>query len=126
MSAPLYIADNLVRISRGGRLFSEQSLPAQRLRQVLAALGAEYGVSATTIVYAWLLQHPSNPVVLTGSGRIAAIKEAVLATGDTCTRTLVCHLVCVDWHVRAIIFGKIGNFFRILSKYSILWIVIKH
>ena len=70
----------------GGRIFTEQSPRAQRLRITLEALGAEYGVSAGTIVYAWLLQHPSKPVVLTGSGRIAAVKEAVAALDITLSR----------------------------------------
>lgn len=63
----------------GGRLFSEQSMQAERLRTTLAALATEHGVSATTIAYAWILQHPSNPVVLTGSHRIATAREAVAA-----------------------------------------------
>ncbi|PRC94649.1 aldo/keto reductase [Solimicrobium silvestre] len=70
----------------GGRVFNEHSPRAERLRVTLAALGAEYGVSATTIVYAWLLQHPSKPVVLTGSGRVFALREAVAAIGLTLTR----------------------------------------
>lgn len=70
----------------GGRIFTEQSARAQRLRITLDALAAEYGVTASMIVYAWLLQHPSKPVVLTGSGRIAAVKEAVAALSITLSR----------------------------------------
>lgn len=70
----------------GGRLFSEQSDQAQRVRAVLEELGGLYGVSPTMVVYAWLLQHPSRPVVLTGSSRIAAIREAVDATQVTLSR----------------------------------------
>lgn len=64
----------------GGRLFSEQSAQAERLRATLNGLADEYGVSASTMAYAWGLQHPSRPVVLTGSRRIAAAQEAVAAT----------------------------------------------
>jgi predicted oxidoreductase len=70
----------------GGRLFSEQSARAERVRTVLTALGAHYGVSPTTIVYAWLLQHPSKPIVLTGSGRIEIAQEAVAAAEVTLSR----------------------------------------
>jgi len=70
----------------GGRLFSEQSERAERVRAVLNALAAHYGVSPNSIVYAWLLQHPSKPVVLTGSGRFAVAQEAVAATAVTLTR----------------------------------------
>ncbi len=70
----------------GGRLFTEHTDQASRLRVTLNQLAQHYGVSSTTLVYAWLLQHPSRPIVLTGSGRIAAIREAVAAADITLTR----------------------------------------
>ncbi len=70
----------------GGRVFAESSERAQRMRNTLDELAAHYGVSAATIVYAWLLQHPSKPVVLTGSGRVSVLQEAVAATELTLTR----------------------------------------
>jgi predicted oxidoreductase len=70
----------------GGRLFSEQSPRAERLRTCLSSLAAKYGVSATTIVYSWLLQHPSRPVVLTGSSRISVLQEAVAASSMEMSR----------------------------------------
>lgn len=70
----------------GGRLFNEQSERAQRLRITLERLANGYGVTLTTLVYGWILQHPSRPLVLTGSGRIAAIQEAVAAVGLVLTR----------------------------------------
>jgi len=33
-----------------------------------------------SVVFAWIMQLPSRPVPLTGSGRIAAVAEAVQAT----------------------------------------------
>ena len=71
----------------GGRLFSEKTDQVLRVRATLDELALHYGVSATTIVYAWLLQHPSCPVVLTGSGRITILKEAVAAIGLTLSRS---------------------------------------
>lgn len=70
----------------GGRLFSEDSAQSTRLRATLEGLAAEYGVSPTTIAYAWVLQHPSKPVVITGSRRIEAAREAVAATSLTLAR----------------------------------------
>ncbi|MDP1976160.1 aldo/keto reductase family oxidoreductase [Undibacterium sp.] len=67
----------------GGSLFrplSEQDERSQRISAVLTHIAAELDVSTATVALAWILQHPSRPLVLTGSGRIAAIQEAVLAT----------------------------------------------
>ena len=70
----------------GGRLFSEQSPRADRIRAALTAVAAEHAVSPTVIAYAWLLRHPSRPLLLTGSRRIAALREAVAATQVTLSR----------------------------------------
>lgn len=64
----------------GGRLFTGQDAQAQRVRAALQALADAHGVSAATMAYAWLMRHPSRPVPITGSGRIAALREAVAAT----------------------------------------------
>ena len=71
----------------GGGLFSAKSPQAGRIRVVLMAIAAEYHACEAAIAYAWILQHPSRPLVLTGSRRIAAIREAVAATQITLTRT---------------------------------------
>ena len=70
----------------GGQLFSDPSERAEQLRTTLTFIGNAHDVSATTIAYAWILRHPSKPIVLTGSRRIAAIKEAVAATEIVLTR----------------------------------------
>lgn len=64
----------------GGRLFTGTDGQALRVRAELQALGEAHGVSAATMAYAWLMRHPSRPVPITGSGRIAALREAVAAT----------------------------------------------
>lgn len=67
----------------GGSIFrplSEQDERSQRISAVLVRIAAELDVSTATVALAWILQHPSRPLVLTGSGRIAAIQAAVLAT----------------------------------------------
>jgi len=63
----------------GGRLFSEQSPRAERVRAALDTIAAAHDVSAAIIAYAWILRHPARPLVITGSQRIAAMREAVAA-----------------------------------------------
>lgn len=70
----------------GGRVFGEQSPRAERVRAALAEVAAQHAVSPTVIAYAWLLRHPSRPLLLTGSRRITALREAVAATEITLTR----------------------------------------
>ncbi|BBB68986.1 oxidoreductase [Undibacterium sp. YM2] len=73
----------------GGSLFRplhEQDERGQRISVVLARIAAELDSSPSTIALAWILQHPSRPLVLTGSGRIAAIEEAVDATAIKLSR----------------------------------------
>jgi predicted oxidoreductase len=74
----------------GGRLFTGDDEPARRVRAVLDALGQAHGVSASTMAYAWILRHPSRPLPITGSSRIAAVAEAVAA--------LPVRLDAADWY----------------------------
>lgn len=71
----------------GGRLLTQEptaSPQLQRVQQVLQQIAAELSLPVSTVALAWVLQHPSRPVVLTGSGRLAAVREAVQA----CTQVL--------------------------------------
>jgi predicted oxidoreductase len=61
----------------GGRLMRGDDDQAMRVRDVLAQLGLNRGVSAATMAYAWILRHPSRPVLITGSGRLPALEAAV-------------------------------------------------
>ncbi len=74
----------------GGRLFSGQDEQAQRVRAVLQALGEQHGVSAAVIAYAWILRHPSRPIPVTGTQRIAALREAMAS--------LEVNLSAEDWY----------------------------
>jgi predicted oxidoreductase len=69
----------------GGRLFGEEAA-TMPLRAKLRQVAAETGRSFTSVVFAWIMQLPSRPIPLTGSGRIEAIREAVEATRFTLTR----------------------------------------
>ncbi len=70
----------------GGRLFNDSSEQGLRVRKALQTVAAELGVAISTVAIAWILQHPSRPLVLTGSGRIEAVREAAVATAVTLTR----------------------------------------
>ncbi|HWP20354.1 MAG TPA: aldo/keto reductase [Burkholderiaceae bacterium] len=63
----------------GGLLFTGQSDAAQRVRHCLDALALELGTTPATVVYAWLLRHPSRPLPIVGSRRVEALMEAVAA-----------------------------------------------
>ncbi|MBN3826968.1 oxidoreductase [Burkholderia sp. Ac-20384] len=64
----------------GGRLLTDASPVATRVRATAAWIGDALGVSATTVLFAWLLALPCRPLPVVGSGRIAALREAVDAT----------------------------------------------
>lgn len=59
----------------GGRLFSENSEQAIRLRDELNRLTNIYNASTEQIALAWIFAHPSNPVVVVGSGKSERITE---------------------------------------------------
>jgi len=63
----------------GGRLFSSDDGQAHRVRAVLQDLAGQHGTTMATVAFAWVLRHPSRPHPVTGSGRVAALREAVAA-----------------------------------------------
>lgn len=63
----------------GGRLFSEDSEQARRLRWVMGEIGGRLGVSLTTLAIAWLLRLPCKPIPVVGSRRLSATDEAAAA-----------------------------------------------
>ena len=74
----------------GGRLFTGEDEPAQRVRAEMSAIAARYGISLTTLAFAWVLRHPSRPYPITGSGRIESLSDAVAA--------LAVQLDVEDWY----------------------------
>ncbi|WP_229418171.1 aldo/keto reductase family oxidoreductase [Massilia sp. Root351] len=64
----------------GGRLFSGGDTAGARLRATIQQVADEVQRPFASVVFAWIMQLPCSPVPLTGSGRIAAIEEAVQAT----------------------------------------------
>lgn len=61
----------------GGRLFTANTEPAQRVRAVLQELAAGLAVNPTTVAMAWLLRHPCRPHPVFGSRRLSALDEAL-------------------------------------------------
>jgi len=60
---------------------------AARVRTALAKVAAELGAaSPEQVAYAWLLRHPARILPVTGSGRIARVREAVGALTLPLTR----------------------------------------
>ncbi|GLQ95194.1 aldo/keto reductase [Dyella acidisoli] len=63
----------------GGRLFSGDDDQTQRVRTEMTAIAARYGISLTTLAFAWVLRHPSLPCPITGTRRIDGLRDAVAA-----------------------------------------------
>ncbi len=64
----------------GGRLISDPGEQAALTRVALEAVADAHGVSLATAAYAWVLRHPSLPHLVTGTGRLTGLQEAVTAT----------------------------------------------
>jgi len=74
----------------GGRLFTGNDEQAVRVRAEMTAMAHRLGISLTTLAFAWALRHPSHPHVITGTGRIDGLRDAVAA--------LNVHLDAEDWY----------------------------
>lgn len=82
----LRIAPMIWSALAGGALFHAQDERSRRVQQALQKIADDRRLAASTVALAWVLQHPSQPLVLTGSGKIAAIQAAVAATGIKLSR----------------------------------------
>jgi predicted oxidoreductase len=65
----------------GGRLFSANDANANNLRLVITEIADRLQQPFASVVFAWIMQLPSKPIPLTGSGRIEAIGVAVAGAG---------------------------------------------
>ncbi|MER2491577.1 aldo/keto reductase [Catenovulum sediminis] len=63
----------------GGRIFSEQSEQASRLRETLSQIAQEVNASIDQVIYAWILKLPCNPLPIIGSGNIERVKTALVS-----------------------------------------------
>jgi len=71
----------------GGRIFTEETEQAQRIRATLNEIKEEVNAdSIAQVSYAWLLNHPADIVPIVGSGKLERVEEAVDATAIDLTR----------------------------------------
>lgn len=62
----------------GGAIFNPQDEKGQRLANALKEVADEIGVDhIDSVIYAWLLKHPSEILPIVGSGKLERIKTAV-------------------------------------------------
>lgn len=62
----------------GGRIFSDSSEQACRLRDTLSEVGQEIGADCIDqVIFAWVMRMPARPVPIIGSGNIQRVKTAV-------------------------------------------------
>jgi predicted oxidoreductase len=65
----------------GGRIFTDNSERAVRLRKTLEKIGEQIGAaSIDQVMYAWLLAHPAGFMPIVGSGKLERVQAAVNAT----------------------------------------------
>ena len=71
----------------GGTLFSGNSPQAERVRAVLAEIGAQCGsASIDTVALAWLLSHPARIIPVLGTGKAVRLRAAAEAAELKLTR----------------------------------------
>ncbi len=71
----------------GGRLFSGNDAHAENLRLVIKNIADALGQPFASVVFAWIMQLPSRPIPLTGTGRIEAVAVAVAGTAFQLSHT---------------------------------------
>jgi predicted oxidoreductase len=71
----------------GGRLFTSNDANAENLRLVIKEIADRLHQPFASVIFAWIMQLPSRPIPLTGSGRIEAISVAVAGTAFKLSRT---------------------------------------
>jgi predicted oxidoreductase len=62
----------------GGRLFTSDDANAANVRSVIDEIAGRIDKPFASVLFAWIMQLPSRPIPLTGTGRIEAIRQAVL------------------------------------------------
>ena len=61
-----------------GSLFIEKADQTQRVKETLTSLSAKYNNAAVDqLTLAWILNHPSKPLPVIGTGKMERIKGAV-------------------------------------------------
>lgn len=63
----------------GGRLFKGEDALCSKAMEKIREIAARHGEEAETIIYAWLMYHPSGAVPLSGSNKLARLDLALKA-----------------------------------------------
>ena len=63
----------------GGEIFTSDDEKAVKVRNILKVIADRHQEEMDTIVYAWLLKHPTKGLPISGSGKIERLKNAVRA-----------------------------------------------
>lgn len=63
----------------GGKIIADNNEPYVQTRVVCEKLAKKYGVSVSTIIYAWLLNHPMEAIPIVGSRQSERLKDAISA-----------------------------------------------
>jgi predicted oxidoreductase len=71
----------------GGRLFTSNDANAENLRLVIKEIADRLHQPFASVIFAWIMQLPSNPIPITGSGRVEAIAVAVAGASFRLSRT---------------------------------------
>lgn len=64
----------------GGQIFNNNSAHTQRIHQAFTHAGQTMGISTSSAIYTWIMRLPCKPVLITGTGRIEALADAVNAS----------------------------------------------
>jgi predicted oxidoreductase len=70
----------------GGRIFTEQSEQANRLRSTFAELSEKNNATTDQLALAWIHKLPCNPVSVIGSGKIERVKSAAVSVNINLSR----------------------------------------
>ena len=63
----------------GGKIVVDEGEHYAKVRAVCGELGKKYSVSLSTIVFAWILNHPVGGIPLVGSSKLERLQEAINA-----------------------------------------------
>jgi len=70
----------------GGRLFTSSEANAANVRAVIQGIADRLQQPFASVLFTWIMALPSRPIPLTGTGRIEAIREAVIGANITLER----------------------------------------
>ena len=61
----------------GGRIFSEDSPAAVRVRETLEKIAERHNSRIETVIYSWIMMHPSKPIPIIGSRQTERLQNAI-------------------------------------------------